>query len=429
MQVSVENTGGLQRRVTVQVPAERFDTQVQERLRSLMRSVRIAGFRPGKVPLRVVEQKYGRQVRQEVANELIRITLQDALVQENLRPVREPLIEPLAQAPDQPLQYSATFEIYPEVVLNGDYDFSVERPVVAVTEEDVDRMLEKLRRQRMTWKVVERPASRGDRIIVDFEGTVGGSEFAGNKAHQTPIELGSNAMVPGFEEQLTGVTAGEERRIEVRFPEDYPAKDLAGRTANFRVSVHSVSEAVLPALDDDFARAFGIPDDGVERLREEVRGNMEREMRQAINSRVKDQVFECLLQRNPVDLPKAMIDEEIDRLAARGREQTAGAPMNPVERSRFEKEAQRRVALGVIIGEIVRQNRLALDRDRVRAAVETIASSYENPEEVVKWYYSNQEMLAGVQSYVMEDQVVDWVLARVDVQENISNFYELMPTD
>jgi trigger factor len=421
MQVSVESTGSLERRMTVQVPAERIDREVDSRLQSMKSTVRLDGFRPGKVPLGVIEKKYGALVRQEVTQQVIHTTLQDALAQESLRPAAEPTIEPVESFPGKPLEYVATFEIFPELTAPIDYGFKVMRPVVAIGAAEVDSMLEKLRRQRATWKTKDRAAQTDDQVIIDFEGTVGGDAFGGGKGQKLPLVLGSNTMVPGFEEQLLGAVSGDERTLRVTFPADYPSREIAGQDVEFRVKVHSVAEMVLPELDDDFARAFGVAEKGMEGLKQEVAANMQRELKQLVKANVKDQVFKGLLERNPVEVPRSLVSDEADRLKAQQAPESASA-------SELEQNAERRVKLGVLVTAIVRQNRIQIDPDRVRETVETIAASYEKPEDVIQWYYGNQEMLGGVQSAVMEDQVVDWVLEHsgVPVENTETTFDQLV---
>ena len=403
MEVSVENTSGLGRRMTVQVPAERIDQEVQSRLQSMTRTVRMDGFRPGKVPLKVIKKKFGSQVRLEIVDQVVNSTMQEALTQENIRPAGEPLIEPKESKSGEPLEYTATFEIFPEFTGSLDYGFSIKKPVADVKEEDLDAMLDNLRRQRSTWNEVDREAQADDQVKIDFEGAVEGKPFTGNKGENMPVVLGSNSMIPGFEEQLIGARPGDEKTLDVTFPESYPSTEVAGKSATFSVKVHSVSEMVLPELNDEFANAFGVGDKGMDGLKEEVTNNMQRELKGLITARVKDGAFSALLEKNPVDVPRNLVDNEINQLRSQEGKQDLG---NEV----LEAEAERRVKLGVLISEVVKQNQVQVDPDRVRDAVETIASSYEKPEEVVQWYYGNQEMLAGVQSAVLEDQVVDWII-------------------
>ena len=409
MQVSVEKRDGLERRMTVHVPAERIDQEVDSRLQSMKGSVRLDGFRPGKVPFSVIEKKYGKQVRQEVVQRVIGETLQEALTQESLRPAAAPKIDPMESLPGEPLEYVATFEVFPELTAPIDYGFKVTLPVVEIGEADVTAMLEKLRKQRATWKAVDRKAQTDDQVVIDFKGTIAGNAFQGSNVEKMPVVIGSNTMMRGFEEQLIGAGAGDERTLRVTFPADYPSREVAGKDAEFRVKLHTVSEMVLPELDDEFARAFGVAGKGLVGLMEEVTANMQRELKQLIKSNVKDQVFSGLLARNPVDIPRSLIDDETARLRAQQTTQTA----NSFE---LQANAERRVKLGVLVTAIVKQNRIQIDPDRVRETIETIAASYEKPEEVVQWYYGNQELLSNVQSAVIEEQVVDWMLEYSGIQ-------------
>jgi trigger factor len=422
MQVSVETTSGLGRRMTVQIPAEQIDQQVQNKLQQLTHTVRLDGFRPGKVPLSVVKKRYESQVRQETAGELIASTYEQALQQENLKPAGEPSIEQTRNQAGQELEYVATFEVFPDIEPPELGDIAIERVSAEVTDSDVDNMLDKLRKQRVTWSNVERAAADGDRLEIDFEGTVDGNPFSGNSAKNVPLELGSNTMIPGFEEQLQGVSAGDKRVIEVTFPDDYNSEEVAGKTAQFDITVHAVAEAGLPELDDDFARAFGVGDGGLDKLRAEVRRNMERELDAAVKSRLKQQVFDALLDKASLDVPASLIDKEIDALM----QKQSDSGDAPADRGQFEEEARRRVSLGLLIAEVIQRNQLQVDPERVRETIENLAQSYEKPEEVVQWYYSNQEMLAGVQTLIMEETVVDWVSSQANVQEKSMTFEDIM---
>ena len=420
MEVSIENTGGLARRMTVQVPAERVDQEVKSRMQSMCQTVRLDGFRPGKVPLKVIEQKYGKQIRLEVADQVVNSTLQEAMTQENVRPAGAPSIEPKEPVPGEPLEYTATFEIFPELSGSIQYGFKVSKPNAEICEQDILDMLENLRNQRGVWKIVDRAAKSTDQVTIDFEGSVDSKPFAGNKAEKMEVVIGSNSMIPGFEEQLISIKSGEEKTLDITFPEDYPSKEVAGKDAKFEVTVHSVAERELPELDDEFAEAFGIAGGGMEGLRNEISRNMERELNGLIRSKLKNDVFAGLLDKNPVEVPKSMIDSEITELQQQGKQGLDAAVLRVT--------AERRLKLGVIVSELAKQNHIQLDPDRVRDMVETIASSYEKPDEVVQWYYGNQEMLAGVQSTVIEEQVVEWVVEHsgVEVKEVKTTFSALV---
>lgn len=432
MQVSVETTGGLERRITVRVSAERIEKEVENRLQSLVRTARVAGFRPGKVPFKVVERKYGPQVRQEVLGEVVQSSFYEAVAQEKLRPAGGPAIEASKMEPGQGLEYSATFEVYPEIQLAVLEGCKVERPVAAVAEEDVDQVIDTLRKQRVTWGSVDRPAQSDDRLIIDFEGTVDGAPFPGNTGKQVALVLGAGAFLKDFEEQLVGAKAGEQRSFDVRFPEDYPAKEVAGKQVRFQVDVTSVSEPKFPVVDEAFARGFGIEDGSVDGLRREVRQNMERELDQTIKARVKQQVMDALREKNSIDLPGVLVEQEIDRLVAQTQERMRDPNRRQnlsLPRSLFEEQARQRVALGLIIAEVVKANGIKVDQARVRSAVESLAATYEHPEEVVNWYYSNRNLLANVEGLVLEDQVVDHVLQQLEVVDVPTTFDALMNPD
>ena len=317
--------------------------------------------------------------------------------------------------------HTAVFEVLPEINLGDMSDQTIKRPVAEVSDEDITQMIEKLRKQRATWNEVTRPSASDDQVTIDYEGTVDGNAFAGNKAEKMPVVLGSNSMIPGFEEQLIGTSAGEEKTLDITFPEDYPSTEVAGKTAKFNVKVHSVSEMVLPEMDDEFATAFGVSEGGMQALTDEIRNNMERELKGLIRSKMKSQVFDGLLTHNPVEVPASLVESEIRELQQQEGNQGLDA-------SALKESAEKRVKLGVIVSEIAKQNQIQLDPDRVRELVETIASSYEKPEEVVQWYYGNQEMLSGAQSAVIEEQVVEWVVdhSGINVNDEKSTFLALV---
>ena len=423
MQVSVESVDGLNRRMKVQIPADQIDQQVQSKLQQLAQSVRLDGFRPGKVPLSVVQKRYGKQVRDEAADELIASTYEEALQQQALRPASEPAIEKTGNTPGEDFEYVATFEIYPDIALPELADLEVELPTVEITDADLASMMEKLRKQRATWKEVDRAAVNGDRLTIDFEGTVNGEAFSGNKASNVPLELGSGSMIPGFEEQLVGVSAGQDKTIEVTFPDDYASSEVAGKTAQFAIKVHSVAEPALPELNDEFAAAFGVTEGGIDAFQTEVRNNMQRELDASIKNRVKQQIFDGLLARASLDVPASLVEQEIEALV---KKEDTGAEDLSKDRDALEGEARRRVSIGLLMAEIIKQNQLQVDPEKVRETIEGIAASYEKPEEVVQWYYSNQEMLNGIQTFVMEDVVVDWLKGQAKTTEKSMNFDDIM---
>lgn len=428
MQVSVESTGALERRLTVQVPADRIEKQIEERLQSLSRRAKIKGFRPGKVPYKVVRQHYGDDVRQEVLSEVMRSSFSEAVTEQQLNPAGMPRIEPQSAEPGQDLRYTATIEVYPEIKLTGLDGIEVERPQVEITDADLDAMLERMRKQHATWEEVQRPAAQGDRVNVDFEGTIGGEPFPGNKGENTAVELGSGNMLPEFEKALEGAEPGQELSFDVTFPDDYHGEDVAGKTARFQVTVRSVSEPRLPELDEEFAKTFGVTEGGVEKLRERLRESMQREAEQTARNRVKQQVLDGLAEANPVEVPTALVDEEIERL----RKDTAARMGVPEERTAdlprelFAEQAEKRVRLGLLIGELIREQEIEADRDRLKETVDGMVAGYENPEEMAHAYMQNPQVLRSLEAMVLEEQVVDHLLGRAKVSDKPVSFDELV---
>jgi trigger factor len=428
MQVSVESTGSLERRMTVQVPEERVNTEVQNRLARLARTTRVKGFRPGKVPMKVIEQQYGTQVREEVIGDVVQSTWYEAVTKENLRPAGMPTIEPKNVAPGAALEYVATFEVFPEIKLAPVEDAKAERVSAQVTDEDVERVIENLRKQRTQWETVERAAASGDRVTIDFTGTIDGQPFKGNEGKNVPVVLGSGSMIPGFEEGLTGAKAGDERTIDVTFPENYGYKEIAGKAAQFAIKVHQVEEAHLPEVDDEFAKGFGIAEGGPDALRAEVRKNMERELEQALKAANKQAVMDKLVEINPVDVPKALVESESRALVDQMRQNMhvpKGKSMD-LDPAMFEPQARRRVTLGLILSELIKSNDIKATPEAVRGQVEKLAASYEHPEEVINWYYSDKRRLSEVESLVLEDQVVEWVLEKSGASTVERSFDEVM---
>ncbi len=429
MQVSVESSEGLERRMTVELPAEKVNQAVEKRLKDIARTVRLDGFRPGKVPLSVVRKRFSTDAKQEVFGDLVQSSYFEALMQEKLNPAGEPAIEPVDKGADEGMAYVAVFEVMPEVVLNPLSDVTVKRPVVEVTDADLNEMVEKLRKQRITWNEVERTAQEGDQITINFKGYIDGEAFEGGSADAIPLELGSKGMIEGFEEGLIGAKAGETRTLELTFPENYHAEKLAGKPATFEVEVIKVSEAVLPEVDEDFIKAFGISEEGVDGFYKEIRANMTRELEDKVRGLLKEQAMDALLQVNDLEVPKALVKREAQVLLQQTKANLAqggqGNNINlPVEL--FEDQAKKRVTLGLIIAEVLSSNNIELDEARVRQKIEQFAQSYEDPQQVIDYYYSNKEQLSGIQNLVLEDQVVDWVLDQVKVEDAVKGFDEVM---
>ncbi|MET0067818.1 MAG: trigger factor [Candidatus Thiodiazotropha sp.] len=424
MQVSVESGEGLERRMTVELPAEQIDAEVTKRLQQIGRTAKLDGFRPGKVPMKLLRRNYGGQVLQEVYGQLIESSYQEAIQQENLRPAGMPKIEPTDAADEGRFSYIATLEVMPEISLNK-LEGEVKRPVAEITDQDVDEMLLKLRKQRATWGNVDRAAQEGDQVKISFKGMIDGEAFEGGSAENVDLVLGSGRMIEGFESGLVGMLKTEKRSIDLKFPEDYRVEELAGKPVTFDVEVSEVSEEVLPEVDDAFAKEFGA-EEGVDKLKSDVRENMQRELEQRTQARIKQQAMDLIIEQHKIDIPSALVDEEIEALRKQARQQLGqGAGTFELPREMFEDQAKRRVTLGLVIGEIVKQNDLKVDNDRVRKKIEEYAASYEKPEEVVNYYYSNEQQLAAVGNVVLEDQVVDWVLDQVSVVDEASNFAAL----
>ena len=430
MQVSVETTNGLERKLTVQIPAERIESEVASRLKNLAGRVKIDGFRPGKVPLSVVKKKYDGQVRQEVVGEILQSTFQEAITQENLRPAGGPQIDNIDSTPGKGLEYCATFEVYPEIELNDLGKVSFEKLVASVEDKDVDQMFERLQNQRASWKSAERAAQEKDQVVIDFEGSVDGKLFDGGKGSKVELVLGSKTMIEGFEDQLLKAGAGEHRTLNVKFPDEYHNKDLAGKDAVFEVDVISISAPVLPEVNDEFAKSFGV--EGLETFRDEVRKTMEKELDQAIKAKVKTAVMDTLLEANKLDIPGALIEDEITRLQEQTQEQmkeagTQAAGTNTdLPRLFFEEQAKKRVGLSLLIAAFAKSNALQIDEEKVRSTIENMASSYEQPDQVIMAYNQNPSLMESVRGLVMEEQVVDSLLEQMDVTEKSTTFDAVM---
>lgn len=425
MQVSVENTSALERRMTIGVPAERIETEVNKRLQQTARRAKVPGFRPGKVPMSVIRQRYEDAARQEALGDIIQATFYEAVVEQKLNPAGAPAVQPKTFEKGKDLEYVATFEVFPEFQVAGFDGIAIERLQAEVADADLDNMLEILRKQNTRFETAERAAQKDDQVNIDFVGKVDGEAFPGGSAKGTQLVLGSGRMIPGFEDGLEGAKAGEERVLKLTFPADYQNLELAGKEAEFTVTVNSVAEPKLPELNDDFFALFGIKEGGLEGFRAEVRKNMERELRQAIKSKVKNQVMEGLLSSNPIEVPKALLSNEVDRLRVQAVQQFGGnIKPDQLPAELFEEQAKRRVVLGLIVAEVVKQFELKPDEARVREMIEEMASAYQEPEQVVSWYYKNDQQLNEVRSVVLEEQVVDTVLQKANVTDKQVSYEE-----
>ena len=425
MQVSVENTSALERRMTIGVPAERIEAEVNKRLQQTARNAKIPGFRPGKVPMSVIRQRYEADARQEALGNVIQASFYEAVVEQKLNPAGAPAVEPKVFEKGKDLEYIATFEVFPEFEVGAFDSIEVERLSADVADSDLDNMLEVLRKQNVRYEQVERAAQTEDQLNIDFVGKIEGEAFSGGSASGTQLVLGSGRMIPGFEDGLVGAKAGEEKVLNLSFPEDYQNLELAGKAAEFTVTVNSVSEAKLPELNEEFFGQFGIKETGLDGFRAEVRKNMERELRQAIKAKIKNQVMDGLVSTNPIEVPKALLDNEVDRLRVQAVQQFGGnIKPDQLPAELFTEQAKRRVVLGLIVAEVVKQNELKPDEARVRELIQEMASAYQEPEQVVSWYYKNDEQLNEVRSVVLEEQVVDTVLQKAKVTDKAVSYEE-----
>lgn len=430
MQTTIENLSALERRLTMAVPTAEIEKQVDERLKRIARTVKMSGFRPGKVPMKLVAQQYGPQVRSEVVGDAVERAFSDAVRGQNLRVAGYPKVEPKEGADTANLEFTATFEIYPEVALGDLAAVTIERATLAVTDAEVDRTLDVLRKQRAAFEPAERAAATGDRVTIDFLGRIDGTEFAGGKGDDFAVVLGEGRMLADFEAGVVGMKAGETRKVPVKFPDDYHGQDVAGKTAEFEITVKKLEAPKLPEIDGEFAKTLGIPDGDLVKMRAEVRANVEREVKKRLGTDLKNKVMQALLDSTKPELPRSLIDMEIQRLVqnARADLEARGMKMEnlPIDPQLFEEQAKRRVALGLIVGEAVKRNDLAAKPEQVRALVEEQAQSYEQPTEVVKWFYSQPERLAEFEGVVVEDNVVNWVLQQAKVVDKPMPFEQLM---
>ncbi|AOE98076.1 MULTISPECIES: trigger factor [Serratia] len=428
MQVSVETTQGLGRRLSITVPADTIKQAVKKELINAAKSVRIDGFRKGKVPMNIVEQRYGASVRQDVLGEAMQRSFVDAIIKEKINPAGAPNYVPGEYKEGEDFTFAVEFEVYPEVELKGLENIEVEKPVVEVNDEDVDAMLDTLRKQQATWKETDRAAEAEDRVTVDFTGSIDGEEFEGGKASDFVLAMGQGRMIPGFEEGLVGHKAGEEFSIDVNFPEDYHAENLKGKAAKFAIVLKKVEERELPELTEEFIKRFGVADGSVAGLRTEVRKNMERELKGAVRNRIKSQAIEGLVSANEIDVPAALIDGEIDVLRRQAAQRFGGNEKQALElpRELFEEQAKRRVVVGLLLGEVISTNELKADEDRVKTLIEEMASAYEDPSEVIEFYSKNKELMNNMRNVALEEQAVEALLAKAKVTEKATTFSELM---
>ncbi len=430
MQTSIETLGKLERKLDMAVPAEQIDREVEQRLRKLSRTVRMDGFRPGKVPLKIVAQHYGPQVRTEVIGDAVQKAFSEVIKEQRLKVAGYPRIERKEGGDEKQLAFSATFEIYPDIKLGDLAGTKVRRPTHAVDEADVDHTIGILRKQRATWEAVTRASQSGDRVTVDYTGRIDGNEFPGGKGSAMPVVIGEGRVLPEFESGLTGAKAGERKIFPVAFPADYFGKEVAGKSASFEVSVNDVEAPKLPEVDAEFAKSLGVADGDIARMREEVKANVGREVNKRVESELKQAVMQALIDSTALELPKSLVEIELQRMVQQARAdlEARGVKLEklPVSPEALEAQARRRVTLGLILGEVVRAHDLGAKPEQVRALVTEHAQTYEQPFEVVKWIYSEPQRLGEFEGLAVESNVVKWVLERAKVEDEAISFDKLM---
>ncbi|MBV1879451.1 MAG: trigger factor [Pseudomonadales bacterium] len=425
MQVTLETTSGLERRMRISVPSEMLENQVNAKLKETAGKVQLKGFRPGKVPMREVKRRFGEGIRQEVSSEIMQNSFAEAVRTEAVSPAGMPQIEDVSLEAGKDLEFTAVFEVFPEVPALNFSNITIERPVSEVTPVDVEKMIDTLRDQGAEFKEVERPCVEGDQVNMDYEGLVDGEVFDGGTAEGEDLVLGAGKMVPGFETGIEGAAKNETREINVTFPEEYQSEELAGKAAVFKIKVNSISESVKPELNDEFFEKFGVKEGGIDAFRTEVTSNMRKELQSVVKNKVKSQIMDGLVAENILDLPKSLISQEIDRLRNEAVQQFGGANIDPsmLPAEMFTAQAEKRVSLGLLLSAIIEQHELKVDDDKVKEMIENLASSYDEPEQVINYYYGNEQQLVQVQNLVLEDQVVDTILAAANV-EDITQGYD-----
>jgi trigger factor len=426
MQVQLTATGGLERRLEVAVPATEVANEVEQRLKNISRTARLKGFRPGKAPITVVRKQFGDQVHTEVVSDLIRSSFAQAVSQEKLTPVGGPRIEPISMGPGTELKYAAIFEVVPQIQIKPFDVIALEKPSADVTEDDINAMIESMRRQKPVFTEVERPAQETDRVTLDFDGQIDGQPFEGGEGRDITVIVGSRQALPELEEGIKGASRGENRTVSLSFPPDGPNKTIAGKTAQLQVTIKRVEQQTLPEVDEAFCRAYGVEEGGIDALRTEVRKSMERELSEVIRNRVRGQVVDALYRENPVEVPRSMVDEQAQRLQLDAARRMGAKDASQVPaRELFEEQARRRAALGLIMGQIVQSEGIKLDRERVQNRLDDLVASYPNPDEVRRAYVQNVDAMRQVESVVLEDQVVDWIVDRARVTDKPMSFKDL----
>lgn len=434
MQVSIQTTSGLERRLTIGVPAERVDSEVSERLKKASGNVRLDGFRPGKVPMRVLKQRFGAGIRQEVLGEVMSQSFGEAVVQENIKPAGQPQIEPKTIEEGKDLEYVATFEVFPDVEVKDFSSVEVEKLTAEVADSDVDNMIDTFRKQQATWETVERAAANEDQVNIDYAGTKDGEAFEGGSAEGSDLLLGSGSMIPGFEDGVVGMKAGEEKVVAVTFPEDYHSEELKGAAVEFKIKVNAVKEQKLAELNEELFAKYGVSDGGEDKFRADVKENMARELANAAKAKVKNQVMDGILALYPdMQIPKALAKQEIGVLRSQMMQQFGGMQQNQsldleslLPDDMFNDQAERRVRLGLVLNEVISAEGIKADAEKVKETIEGFAATYEDPQEVINYYYGNQQQLQQVESMVIEDMVVDHILSKAKVTEKASSYDEVL---
>ncbi len=426
MQVELSSSEGLERKLTIAVPAAEVDASVAERLRETVKNIKLNGFRKGRVPLSLVKKRFGPGIRQEVVGELMNKSYMEAIEREGLRPAGRPKLELTELDEGRDLQFAAVFEVMPEIELPDFSRIKIESLTAEVTGEDIANMIETLRKQRQTWERVERAVAADDLVFIDYTGRVDGEEFEGGKAENRGVLIGSEHMIPGFEESLKGRRPGDEFTCELKFPAEYHQEDLAGKDVEFEIRLNLVSEARLPEVDDEFYQSFGVEEGGEEAFREEIVRNMERELKAARRNKLKGKITEAVVKRANIAVPETMMSEEIARLRAQAAESMgdAGENMPELPDDLLRDQARRRIVMGLVLTEIIKTNEMKADAAKVRKAIEELASTYESPEEVVRWYYGNEEQLSAIEASVLEDQVFDYISEQAKLTEKTVTYQE-----
>lgn len=428
MQVSVEAPSNIKRRLTITVPAENVEKAFDKRIEKFSKTAKINGFRPGKVPMDVVKQRYGDVAREEALSEVIQQTLYTAMNQEKLSPVSVPMVEPKNIAPGAPLEFVATFDVLPQIE-KVKFDLpTLEKEISTIENADIERVLENLSAQRTTWKEVNRPAALKDKTIVDFKGTLDGIPFEGADAHDFTIILGSKSMVPGFEEGIVGAKPGDERKVPVTFPEDYFAKEVAGKVTEFTIKLHKVFQPEIPAMDEALIKKLGIKSGDIKELKDEISRNLQRELTRIVQLKLKTNVFNKLVEQNPVELPQSLIENETKRIHDQLHPHHKGHEHHHSEEEMapFQKMAQHNVALGLLIGALAKEHNVTADKEAVKTLVETLASAYEDPQSVIQWYMKDKAKRQEVEMQVLEDKILEKLLEKVKVKDKMLSYSELM---